>query len=347
MAPASPIDITSDRSWNLTSTSPYFCRCTTETQFTSPPVVGAQGLYPTARHEGTEGSTWKPKVTIRINKETPLDVVLDASGRNPNLKQFFRLEDVNITSKVEIQLWYGPPRKRKKKRNLVGCVTHTFGDLLNVAEENTIGEELIAGNSETIASSHPSSAIEENAKSMLRRRPSYKSLDDALQPVDDSEAPPSSEGPGDSAKTDTRVIDSHASSSSTSESTLDASRAIFPVDPHVKAESSGNHLAMSDAPEDKEWDNPEDDLRWWEVLLGNLTLYIRLRNAKDVSDFEDVLLQLRWEWAFVGGLLVAIGAVDMAIFAIPKDGPISIPPVSLSLVGFSLSFIGLGSVHAL
>ncbi|KAJ2913982.1 hypothetical protein MD484_g6415, partial [Candolleomyces efflorescens] len=81
---------------------------------------------------------------------------------------------------------------------------------------------------------------------------------------------------------------------------------------------------------------------WWEVFLGNFTLYLNLRNARTDSDFEAVLHQLKMEWTFMGGFLAAIGAVDVAIFAISTDSIVSLSPLSLSSVALSSIFTGLG-----
>ncbi|KAF6750562.1 hypothetical protein DFP72DRAFT_910541 [Ephemerocybe angulata] len=82
---------------------------------------------------------------------------------------------------------------------------------------------------------------------------------------------------------------------------------------------------------------------WWEVLLGNFTFYLELRDARTDSQFEAVLSNLRMEWTFMAGFLAALGAVDVAVLAINPDNPlIPLTPLSLRAIALSSTFSGLG-----
>ncbi|RXW14067.1 hypothetical protein EST38_g11787 [Candolleomyces aberdarensis] len=82
--------------------------------------------------------------------------------------------------------------------------------------------------------------------------------------------------------------------------------------------------------------------QWWETFLGNFTLYLDLRDARTDSDFEAILHQLKMEWTFMGGFLAAIGAVDVAIFAISNDSVVTLSSLCLSSVALSSIYTGLG-----
>ncbi|KAK7461386.1 hypothetical protein VKT23_008564 [Stygiomarasmius scandens] len=60
--------------------------------------------------------------------------------------------------------------------------------------------------------------------------------------------------------------------------------------------------------------------------------------------FEKVFQRLQMEWTYIGGILVALAAVDTAIFAIGSDAIIHVNSSAISFVAVSSVFTGLGIV---
>ncbi|THU85448.1 hypothetical protein K435DRAFT_843269 [Dendrothele bispora CBS 962.96] len=62
------------------------------------------------------------------------------------------------------------------------------------------------------------------------------------------------------------------------------------------------------------------------------------------NQFEQVFKRLQMEWTYIGGLLVALAAVNTAVFAIGSDAIIQVNKYAISFVAASSVFTGLGIV---
>ncbi|KAJ2923754.1 hypothetical protein H1R20_g13337, partial [Candolleomyces eurysporus] len=155
--------------------------------------------------------------------------------------------------------------------------------------------------------------------------------------------------PPHNASNSTRLtVSPRPPSPSPSSSSCDA-----PVPPYTETDITavdlevGNGKKSSSSSDDKGKAKEEEvkelqKNQWWETFLGNFTLYLDLRDARTDSDFEAVLQQLKMEWTFMGGFLAAIGAVDVAIFAISNDSVVTLSSLCLSSVALSSIYTGLG-----
>ncbi|KAJ2936213.1 hypothetical protein H1R20_g883, partial [Candolleomyces eurysporus] len=270
-------------------------------------IIRAQGLR-LMRPE----KSWRPIVTLEVDKHIRHEAVLGVDGQNPNLKQYFRFYDVKPTSTVEMQVWHRSQSKKKsKKRNLVASATHSLGDLLRRVE----GEKGVLGKrSKTsllpqhILAPSPHNASNSTRLTVSPRPPSPSPSSSSC----DAPVPPYTE-------TDITAVD-------------------LEVGNGKKSSSSSDDKGKAKEEEVKEVQKNQ----WWETFLGNFTLYLDLRDARTDSDFEAVLQQLKMEWTFMGGFLAAIGAVDVAIFAISNDSVVHLSSLCLSSVALSSIYTGLG-----
>ncbi|KAJ7739083.1 hypothetical protein DFH07DRAFT_840687 [Mycena maculata] len=88
-------------------------------------VVRAHGL----RFMRPEKS-WRPIVIVELDNHPQHETVLGSDGQNINLKDSFHLPDATFTSRVEIKVFHRSQSKKKgKKRNLVGSVSCSLGDM--------------------------------------------------------------------------------------------------------------------------------------------------------------------------------------------------------------------------
>jgi len=79
-----------------------------------------------------------------------------------------------------------------------------------------------------------------------------------------------------------------------------------------------------------------------ERILASFTSYESLKCASLDSDYECVFGRLQTEWCFVGGLLVALAAVNTGVFTISGDSLFKVNPYARYAVASSSAFTGLG-----
>ncbi|PPR06114.1 hypothetical protein CVT24_004214 [Panaeolus cyanescens] len=79
-----------------------------------------------------------------------------------------------------------------------------------------------------------------------------------------------------------------------------------------------------------------------ELALAAFTMYRELRMAVMDSQFEKVFGRLQMEWTYIGGLLVALAAVDTAVFSISSDSTFEVDNYARSAIAASSVASGLG-----
>ncbi|KAF4573594.1 C2 domain-containing protein [Pleurotus pulmonarius] len=84
------------------------------------------------------------------------------------------------------------------------------------------------------------------------------------------------------------------------------------------------------------------DLSRAEILLSAFTMYSELKDACLDSQFEKIFSRLQTEWTYIGGLLVALAAVDTAVFAISDDSIFVVDPYARNAIAASSIASGLG-----
>ncbi|KAF8987757.1 hypothetical protein BDQ17DRAFT_538122 [Cyathus striatus] len=105
-----------------------------------------------------------------------------------------------------------------------------------------------------------------------------------------------------------------------------------------------NWLAPSLLPQYTETEQIEvkETKGWARRVVGSFTMYEELRDACAESDYECVFRRIVMEWSYVGGLLVALAAVDTAVFAISPDTVFNVDSwAQLAIAGSSVAS-GLG-----
>ncbi|TFK35298.1 hypothetical protein BDQ12DRAFT_688289 [Crucibulum laeve] len=79
-----------------------------------------------------------------------------------------------------------------------------------------------------------------------------------------------------------------------------------------------------------------------ERILASFTMYSELKEASVDSQYEAVFMRLQMEWTYVGGLLVALAAVDTAVFAISNDSMFGVNAAARDAIAASSIASGLG-----
>ncbi|KDR68662.1 hypothetical protein GALMADRAFT_230988 [Galerina marginata CBS 339.88] len=84
------------------------------------------------------------------------------------------------------------------------------------------------------------------------------------------------------------------------------------------------------------------DLTRAERVLASMTMYAELAAAETEDDFEPVFRRLQHEWTFIGGLLVALAAVDTAVFSISPGSIFNVDSWAKGAIATSSIASGLG-----
>ncbi|KAF8651164.1 hypothetical protein AX16_004842 [Volvariella volvacea WC 439] len=85
--------------------------------------------------------SWRPIITLDIDKLPSHETILGTDGQNPNLKEVIQLHRVRSESQVDIKVWHRPQSKKKtKKRILVAYASHSLKELLKRYES---GQKII------------------------------------------------------------------------------------------------------------------------------------------------------------------------------------------------------------
>jgi len=87
---------------------------------------------------------------------------------------------------------------------------------------------------------------------------------------------------------------------------------------------------------------PEPGLNFAERVISSFTVYSEMKRAGCHDDFERVFTRLQLEWTYTAGILVALAAVDTAVFSISPDSLFAISPFARGAVAASSIASGLG-----
>jgi len=84
------------------------------------------------------------------------------------------------------------------------------------------------------------------------------------------------------------------------------------------------------------------DLNFFERAISSITVYREMKGACGETDFERIFTRLQMEWTYTAGVLVALAAVDTAVFSISPGSIFDISPVARGAVAASSIASGLG-----
>jgi len=112
----------------------------------------------------------------------------------------------------------------------------------------------------------------------------------------------------------------------------------------VKFQSTGplNWVAASVLPKYTEKIETPSSLTRPEAVVATFTMYYELKEAQLDSHYEKVFHRLQMEWTYIGGLLVALAAVDTAVFSISPGSIFTVDNYARSAIAASSIASGLG-----
>ncbi|KAK2459535.1 hypothetical protein APHAL10511_008441 [Amanita phalloides] len=83
-------------------------------------------------------------------------------------------------------------------------------------------------------------------------------------------------------------------------------------------------------------------LNWAEQIVASFTVYCEMRDAVLDSHYEKVFNRLQQEWTYIGGLLVALAALNTGALSLPANSIFHINPWCQSAIATSSISTGLG-----
>ncbi|KAK7005795.1 hypothetical protein R3P38DRAFT_3039633 [Favolaschia claudopus] len=328
--------------------------------------------------------SWRPIVTVEVDKTLRHETVLGSDGQNINLKDCFYLPEATISSQVEIKIYYRSQSKKKgKKRVLVGTTSSSLGGLwkrhgrepkLTLQCQNHANRSVQSRGrpqkgalihlrlrpppSFTAAEANPGVSEEDEVEDGYASSSSSSSSSSPSTPSNDSDTlvPPFIEAqPPQPLRRRRRVrgycVNSDEEPESYSETDDDDERKpLFDDDeeppiPPTPVKISFNPIewiAASLLPQYTERIEVPPESNFFERAISSFTFYGELKNAGCQDDFSMVFNRLQLEWTYTAGILVALAAVNTAVFSISPDSIFAISPVALGAVAASSVASGLG-----
>ncbi|KAG1806104.1 uncharacterized protein BJ212DRAFT_1389562 [Suillus subaureus] len=333
-------------------------------------VIRAQGYQPLRPEK-----SWRPIVSVVVDQHQHYEVNLGCDGQNPNLRERFIMRGADGHSRVDIDVYYqAPSKKKRKKRYLVAKTSLSLQALSKLrdtanpfkiplrpvvqpsvhrlARGRTVSVSLVAMLQvpETQArlyvlqdSLTSDDQYDDDIKSLGRSSPRFESGSDRTSNFSCSSR--AITPPVLPELSGIRIRRGYTSD-------IDDDR---PLDEHVKrindsydsyaftdnADSSTMvdvvPLAPSLLPSYTEQISVDNSLTFIDALVDSFSSYAELREARNDSEYERILEKLTSEWYFVGASLVALAGLDAAVFGFSSSSLFSVNT-------FARSSIALGSV---
>ncbi|KAJ7091873.1 hypothetical protein B0H15DRAFT_883232 [Mycena belliarum] len=337
-------------------------------------VVRAHGLHLMRRER-----SWRPIVTVELDKLQLHETVLGCDGQNINLKDSFPLRDASLTSLVEVKVFHRSQSKKKgKKRNLVGSASCSLGEMWGKYGQDPKLELRLQCQNPANRSVASRGRPQNGALLHLRLRPpasiasrstpipsedgycssssSSSSASETLGPHSVTEYPP----PPIRRRRRVRgyCVNSDDEPQSYSESEDDETKAVLGgpswVDEDDPAPQSPIKISFNPVgwifpsvlPQYTERIYPpEFELNLLERAISTFTVYKELKRAQCRQcddEFKEIYFRLQQEWTYAAGILVALAAVDAAVFSMSPDSIFAINRFSRGAIAASSISSGLG-----
>ncbi|KAK0440654.1 uncharacterized protein EV420DRAFT_1650407 [Desarmillaria tabescens] len=299
-------------------------------------VLRSESLH-TLRSE----NCWRPVITIEDGRSSNVyEVRLGSDGQNPDQKvSGFRLYE-ETAPVITIKAWYRP-MARKSKKKLLGSATYSLVEL--EAQTHKIKVSLIPqrNNINTNSSSPPIILL--RVKPVTGTSPTTHNLQ--LSPAPDivHSLPPSP----DPNHLSPNILGLSMTPSSGSVSGSSTPRGVYDdIFEHLLSSSSllSPLTVPSPLPQHSDIDDPLPELNLVERLVSAFTIYRELKCARLEKDFEAAFGKQQEEWTYVAGLLLALIAVNTAVFAITPDSQFAVSSPARLTVAASATTSGLGLV---
>ncbi|KAJ7713459.1 hypothetical protein B0H14DRAFT_2644810 [Mycena olivaceomarginata] len=321
-------------------------------------VVRAHGL-----HLMRPEKSWRPIVTVELDKTHLHETTLGSDGQNINLKDSFHF------------------KKKGKKRNLVGCASCSLGEMWKKHGKEPKLELRLQCQNPTNRSVRSRGRPQNGALIHLKLRPPPSFASDINPELQEDEDGYCSSSSLSSNESDTlpppsiveirppqpirrrrRVrgycinSDEEPDSFSETDDEDDDSKALLDDPSFINDEDEEPPAPIKISFNPMEWIAgsvlpqyterievpPEPGPNFFERVISSFTVYSEMKHARCHDDFDRIFTRLQLEWTYTAGILVALAAVDTAVFSISPDSIFAVNPLARGAVAASSIASGLG-----
>ncbi|KAF8880094.1 hypothetical protein CPB84DRAFT_1851933 [Gymnopilus junonius] len=317
---------------------------------------------------------WRPIVTVEVDKHYTYETTLGVDGQCVNQKEIFKFSDARSSSQVHLQVWYRSQSKKKKRKILVASASHCLGELLKKQGTDSMLSALARPVEEgprevavlRLRIKAPEGCDERDYEN--RTKPPWQDSGSSGDDTDDSASVRTDHNPLDDLSVEhftssppqsgirRRKVKGYAINSDDDISSYETDDEFSPEnqqDDHsntvlrqyINFDSGGDGwVAFSDLPLPlyTEKITVPPNMTRIERVLSSVTMYREMSAAEREEDFEPVARRLQAEWTFIGGLLLALAAVDTAVFSISPGSIFNVDSWAKSAIATSSIASGLG-----
>ncbi|KAK0471316.1 hypothetical protein IW261DRAFT_1570783 [Armillaria novae-zelandiae] len=305
-------------------------------------VLRSEGL-----HALRSETSWRPIITVEDGRSQHVHAVrLGCDGKNPDQKASgFRLYEDHAPA-ITIKAWYRSMARRSKKK-LLGTATCSLVQL--EAQTHKIDVSLVPqpNNINTNSSLSPIICLRVKPASLPWNHENVAIQTHELQllPAPDvAQSLPPSPDPGYLSPNMlglTMTPTSTGSGGSTPRRSYDdISEPLLPLSSPLLSPL----ILPGVLPQHRDVDETLPEFSLPERLISSFTIYRELKCAKLEEDFEAAFLKQQDEWTYVAALLLALIAVNTAVFAVTPDSQFSVTSSAQLTIAASAITSGLGLV---
>ncbi|KAK0209961.1 hypothetical protein DFS33DRAFT_1289500 [Desarmillaria ectypa] len=305
-------------------------------------VLRSEGL-----HALRSENSWRPVITVDDGRSQHIyEVRLGSDGQNPDQKASgFRLHEANAPS-ITIKAWYRPMARRSKKK-LLGAATCSLVQLETQSHKIEVSLVPQPNNINTNSSLSPIIFLRVKPASLTELQENVAIPTHNVQvfpsPYVVQSLPPSPD-PNHLSPNILGLSMTPASTGSGGNTPRRSYDDIF--EPLLLSSSSllSPLTVPSPLPQYSDIDEHLSEFNLAERLISSFTIYRELKCAKLENDFEAAFAKQQEEWTYVAALLLALIAVNTAVFSVTPDSQFEVTSSARLTVATSSITSGLGLV---
>ncbi|KAK0475651.1 hypothetical protein EDD18DRAFT_194869 [Armillaria luteobubalina] len=303
-------------------------------------VLRSEGL-----HALRSENCWRPVITIEDGRSQRIhEVRLGSDGQNPDQKASgFRLYEVDASA-ITIKAWYRPMAKRSKKK-LLGTATCSLVQLEAQTYKIDISLLTQPNNINTNSSLSPIIFLRVKPVSSTWTHENVATPTHSLQllPAPDVvQSLPPSPDPGYLSPNMLGLSMTPGITGSSGGTPRRSYDDIFDTLLPLSSTPYSPLTVPSPLPQHRDVDEPLPEFSLIERLISSFTIYQELKCAKLEKDFEAVFSKQREEWTYVAALLLALIAVNTAVFSVTPDSQFEVTSSARLTIAASAMTSGLG-----
>ncbi|KAK0227524.1 hypothetical protein IW262DRAFT_1345670 [Armillaria fumosa] len=305
-------------------------------------VLRSEGL-----HALRSENSWRPVITVEDGRSQHVhEVRLGSDGQNPDQKASgFRLYEVNAPA-ITIKAWYRLMARRSKKK-LLGTATCSLVQLESQTHKIDLSLVPQSNNINTNSSLSPIICLRVKPVSPTWSHENVATPTHSLRllpALDIVQSLPPSPDPDYLSPNMLGLSMTPASTGSSGSTPRRSYDDIFDTLLPLSSTPYSPLTVPSPLPQHRNVDEPLPEFSRTERLISSFTIYRELKCAQLEKDFEVAFSKQQEEWTYVAALLLALIAVNTAVFSVTPDSQLEVTSSAQLTIAASAMTSGLGLV---